>query len=144
VLALSVWHGAVAALQLVVVELDLNVARLAAKLAEALRSCIYVWFNLVPYSHSSHSFTHLSLCYLVPLHHEAHRHCFNFSCVIRKKYFRAGRMAQSEWKCSVRGVRDTPVADYSVHGLHTTWRVAYRPPIAVSLFFLALSVSYLK
>ena len=53
-------------------------------------------------------------------------------------------MAPSEWKCSVRAVRDTPVADYSAPGLNTTSCVAYRPPIAVSPFLLALSVSYFK
>jgi len=53
-------------------------------------------------------------------------------------------MAPSEWTRSVRAVRDTPVADYSAHGLNTTRRVAYRPPIALSPFLLALSVSYFK
>jgi len=63
---------------------------------------------------------------------------------ISKKYFRPGGMAPSEWTRSVRAVRDTPVADYSVPGLNTTRHVAYRPPIAVSPFLLALSVSYFK
>jgi len=53
-------------------------------------------------------------------------------------------MAPSEWTRSVRAVRDTPVADYSAPGVNTTRRVAYRPPIAVSPFLLALSVSYFK
>jgi len=63
---------------------------------------------------------------------------------ISKKYFRPGEMAPSEWTRSVRAVRDTPVADYSARGLNTMRRVAYRPPIAVSPFFLALSVSNFK
>ena len=63
---------------------------------------------------------------------------------ISKKHFRQGGMAMSEWTCSVRAVRVTPVADYSAPGVQTTHRVTYRPPIAVSPFLLALSVSYLK
>jgi hypothetical protein len=63
---------------------------------------------------------------------------------ISKKHFRLGGLAASEWKRSVRAVRDTPVADYSAPGVNTTRRVAYRPPIAVSPFLLALSVSYFK
>ena len=61
--------------------------------------------------------------------------------VISKKYFHPGGIALSEWMRSVRAVRDTPVADYSAPSLNTTRRVAYRPPIAVLLFLLALSVS---
>jgi hypothetical protein len=53
-------------------------------------------------------------------------------------------MAPSEWTRSVRAVRDTPVADYSAPGLNTMRRVTYCPPIAVSPFLLALSVSYFK
>jgi len=60
---------------------------------------------------------------------------------ISKKYFGPGGMAPSEWMRAVRAIRDTPVADYSTRGLNTTRRVAYRPPIAVSPFLLALSVS---
>jgi len=63
---------------------------------------------------------------------------------ISEKYFRLGGMTPSEWTRSVRAVRDTPVADYSAPGLNTTRRVAYRPPITVSQFLLALSVSYFK
>jgi len=63
---------------------------------------------------------------------------------ISKKYFRPGGMAPSEWTRSVRAIRDTPVADYSARGLDTMRRVAYRPPIAVSPFLLALSVSNFK
>ena len=63
---------------------------------------------------------------------------------ISKKHFRPGGMAPSEWTRSVRAVRDTPVADSSVPGVHTMRRVAYRPPIAVLQFLLALSVSYFK
>jgi hypothetical protein len=51
-------------------------------------------------------------------------------------------MAASEWTRSVRAVRDTPVADYSVPGVNTMRRVVYSPPIAVSPFLLVLSVSY--
>jgi len=66
------------------------------------------------------------------------------SVYISKKYFRQGGMAPSEWTCSVRGVRVTPVADYSAPCLNTRRRVAYRPLIAVSPFLLALLVSYFK
>jgi len=71
-------------------------------------------------------------------------HCSLWRSDISKKHFRPGGMAQSEWTRSVRAVRDTPVADYSVPGVKTTRRVTYRPPIAVSPFLLALSVSYFK
>jgi len=60
--------------------------------------------------------------------------------VISKQHFHPGRMAPSEWTRSVRAVRDTPVADYSVPCVNTTHRVAYHPPIAVSPCLLALSV----
>ena len=53
-------------------------------------------------------------------------------------------MAMSEWTRSVRVIRDTLVVDYSVPGVNTTHRVAYRPPIALSPFLLALSVFYCK
>ena len=53
-------------------------------------------------------------------------------------------MAPSEWMRSVGAFIDTPVVDYSVPGANTTHRVAYRPPIAVSPFLLALLVSYCK
>jgi hypothetical protein len=67
---------------------------------------------------------------------------FSWYGSISEKYFRPGGMASSEWTCSVRAVRDTAVADYSAPGLNTTRSVAYRPPIDVSPFLLALSVSY--
>jgi len=67
---------------------------------------------------------------------------YTYTVNISKKHFRPGGMAASEWTRSVRAVRDTPVADYSSPGVNTTRRVAYRPPIAVSPFLLALSVSY--
>jgi hypothetical protein len=63
---------------------------------------------------------------------------------ISKKYFRPGGMTLSEWTRSVRAVRDIPVADYSARGPNTKCRVAYRPPIAVAPFHLALLVSYFK
>jgi hypothetical protein len=63
---------------------------------------------------------------------------------ISKKYSRPGGMTPSEWTRSVRGVRDTPVAAYSAPSTNTTLLVAYRPPIAVSPFPLALSVSNFK
>jgi len=66
------------------------------------------------------------------------------SVIISKKHFRPGGMAPSGWTRSVKAVRDIPVADYSAPRVNTTRRVAYRPPIAVSQFLLALSVSYLK
>ena len=63
---------------------------------------------------------------------------------ISKKIFRWGGMVPSEWTCSVRAVRDTPVADYSAPGVNTTRRVVYCPPITVSLSLRVLSVSYFK
>jgi len=63
---------------------------------------------------------------------------------ISKKYFRPGRMAQSEWMRSVRGVRDTPGADDSVSGQNTMRHVAYCPAITVSMCLPALLVSYCK
>jgi hypothetical protein len=64
--------------------------------------------------------------------------------LISKKYFHPGGMAVSDWMRSVRAVRETPVADYSTPSINPTRCVAYRPPIAVSLFLLALSVPYCK
>ena len=63
---------------------------------------------------------------------------------ISKKHFRWGGMAQSEWTSSIRAVRDTQGADYPAPSVNTTGRIAYRPPITVSQFLLALSVSYCK
>ena len=63
---------------------------------------------------------------------------------ISKKYFRLGIMAPSEWTRFVRAVRDTPMADYSVPGLNTMHRVAYRPTITVAPFLLPLSVFNFK
>jgi len=53
-------------------------------------------------------------------------------------------MAPAEWTHSIRAVRDTPVADYSAPRHNTTRCVAYRPPIAVSLYLLTLLVSYFE
>ena len=63
---------------------------------------------------------------------------------ISKKIFRAGRMALSERTRSVRGVRDTPVADYSSPSINTMRRVVYLRPIAVSPSLRVLLVSYFK
>jgi len=60
----------------------------------------------------------------------------------QQKHFCLGGMASSEWMRFIRAVRETTVADSSLPGVDTTRRVAYRPPIAVSPFLLALSVSY--
>jgi len=70
--------------------------------------------------------------------------CEGHNCFSSKKHFRPGGMAPSEWTCSVRAIRHTPVADYSAPGVNTTRRVAYRPPIAVSPFLFAHSVPYFK
>jgi len=61
-----------------------------------------------------------------------------------KKYFCPEWIAQLEWTRSIRAVIDTPGADYSAPGLNTTQRVTSRPPIAVSPYLLALSVSFFK
>jgi hypothetical protein len=53
-------------------------------------------------------------------------------------------MAMSEWTRSIRAARDIIVTAYSVPGINTMHCVAYRPPIAVSPFLLALSVCYSK
>jgi hypothetical protein len=55
---------------------------------------------------------------------------------ISKTYFRPGGMARSEWTRSIGAIRDTRVADYSVPGLNTMHRVAYRRPIAGSPFLM--------
>jgi hypothetical protein len=60
---------------------------------------------------------------------------------ISKRKFCPVGMAPSERTRSIRAGRDTLVADYSMPGLNTTHRVAYRPQIAVSPFLHALSVS---
>jgi len=60
------------------------------------------------------------------------------------KHFRPGGMAPSEWTRSVRAVRYFLVVPHSSLGADTTCRIAYRPPITVSQFLLALFVSYLK
>jgi len=93
---------------------------------------------------------HLSGALTCSQHYQNHSHRTPVSVIrdpsysISKKYFSPGGMAPSEWTRSVRAVRDTPVAGYSAPGLDTTRRVAYCPPIAVSPFLLALSVSYFK
>jgi len=63
---------------------------------------------------------------------------------ISKNHFQPGGLAALEWTGSVRAVRDTLVADYFAPITNTTFRVAYCPPIAVSLILLAPSVSYCK
>jgi hypothetical protein len=63
---------------------------------------------------------------------------------ISKNYCWPGGMAPSEWTRSVRAVRETPVEDYSALGVNLMRRVPYCPLIAVSLFLLVLSVSYIK
>jgi len=57
---------------------------------------------------------------------------------ISKKEIHLGRMAPSERTPSVWAVRVIPVAAYFVPGIDITRRVAYGPPIAVSLFHLIL------
>jgi hypothetical protein len=56
------------------------------------------------------------------------------------KTFSPGGTAESQWTGSVRAVRDTPVADYSIPWVNTMCRTAYRRPIAVLPILLALSV----
>jgi hypothetical protein len=51
---------------------------------------------------------------------------------ISRKLFCPGGMTPSEWKRSVRPIRDIPVAAYCTPGANTTHRVPYRPPITVS------------
>jgi hypothetical protein len=60
---------------------------------------------------------------------------------ISKKYFHGRRITPSQWTCSVRAVRDTPVVYNSALGLNTTCCIAYPPPITVSPFPHPLSVS---
>jgi len=66
------------------------------------------------------------------------------TCNTSKKYFRLGGISPLEWMGSVRAIRDTPVADYSMPGVNSTRRVPYRPLISVSPFLLVLWVSYIK
>jgi hypothetical protein len=63
---------------------------------------------------------------------------------VSKKIFHSGKMALSEWTCSVSAGTDTPLADYSTPSVTTTRRVVYRPPIAVSLSLRIQLVSYFK
>jgi len=63
---------------------------------------------------------------------------------ISRKYFCHGGVVPSEWTRSIRAFKDSSVADYSALGLNTTGRIAYRSPIAVSAFHLALWVSHCK
>jgi len=58
VLARSVWSGAVAALQLVVAALALEVAPRAAELAEAVGARVRVRFDIVSYSCNNYAFVH--------------------------------------------------------------------------------------
>jgi hypothetical protein len=53
-------------------------------------------------------------------------------------------MAPSQYTLPVRAIRDYPVAAHSAPGANTMCRVAYCPPIAVSLLLLALSVYYFE
>ena len=53
-------------------------------------------------------------------------------------------MAGSERTRSVKAIRDTMVAEYSMPAVNPTPLCLYRPPMSVSLFPLALSVSDLK
>jgi len=64
--------------------------------------------------------------------------------LISKKYIFAGGMAPSEWTRSVTAIRGTTVTDYSPPGLNTMRHIAYRPPITVSQFLLALLVVNVK
>jgi len=50
-------------------------------------------------------------------------------------------MTLSEWMRSVRAIKDTPVAEYSVPGIDSIRRVPYRRQIAVLPFHLILSDS---
>jgi len=98
------------------------------------------------------SFLHVGIAdnyYMIRTLHNAKtaKACFGVhkrNCHISRKQFRPGGMAPSEWTSSVRAVSDTPVAVYTVPGVKTTRRVTYRPPIAISPFVLALSVSSFK
>jgi hypothetical protein len=55
-----------------------------------------------------------------------------------------GRLAPSEWTCSISGVSDTLTAEYSTRGIHAMCHVEYRPPITMSSCVRPLSVSELK
>ena len=66
------------------------------------------------------------------LHNEGNARMNKVSAMsIRKKHFCPVGMAPSEWTCSVRAVRDNPVADDSVPGINSTHRIPYRPMIVV-------------
>jgi len=53
-------------------------------------------------------------------------------------------MAPSEWTRCVRAIRDHPVVADSAPSVNTMGHIAYCSPIAVSLFLVALSVSYVE
>jgi len=63
---------------------------------------------------------------------------------ISMKKFHPGWMTPSGWTGSVTAVRDTREAFDSAPSINNARRIAYRPPIAVSLCLLALLVSYFK
>ena len=56
---------------------------------------------------------------------------FSYMEDISNEYFRLGGIAPSEWTRSVRAVRYTPVAYYSVLSVNTIRCVPYRPLITV-------------
>jgi len=64
--------------------------------------------------------------------------------LISKKDFRPGGMALLEWRWSLKAIRDIPGAAQFVPGMDATRRIECRPPCAVSLFLLALSISYFE
>jgi len=62
----------------IVIALAFDVAPPAAILAKAVGACAGVRFYLVLFSRSSHSITHYTLSYHLPLYHEDDPWCFNF------------------------------------------------------------------
>ena len=82
---------------------------------------------------SSNTITHKKLCWQ-----------WAWGLIISKKHFHPGGRALSEWTCSLRAIRDSLEADYSWPRVNTTCPVSYHPPITVSPFPLALSVSCFK
>ena len=96
---------------------------------------LWNWVAVVLRNGFSHHYSSMALCA---------KQISSVLSNMSKKEFRLARMAPSEWTRSIIAVRHIPVAACSVLGVNTTCRVAYHPHIALSLFLLTLSVSYIE
>jgi len=103
--------------------------------------------SLPQYSYTSHQRSQFLRRTILRLCLTTTKSLFNYLTYktnISIKHFCPGGMATSEWMHSIRAIRETPVADYSVAGVETTCCVAYWPPITILPFLLTLLVCYFK